>query len=129
MSITKTRLYDPTDDNEFGELMLTWMEQRLIEDADEYLRQHDLSTLDESRSICSSLLSCAAYQGDNRLRTFRDAIEAAYTAKIEDLYPACPICLDPIDYCQGHGEQNSDEPCQTCEMGAPCPWHGDEEGN
>lgn len=23
----------------------------------------------------------------------------------DDDYPACPICGDPIDYCQGHGER------------------------
>lgn len=25
-------------------------------------------------------------------------------------YPACPLCGDPIDYCQGHGERNAVEP-------------------
>jgi hypothetical protein len=30
-----------------------------------------------------------------------------WMAETADEFPACPICADPIDYCQGHGEDNA----------------------
>ncbi len=26
-----------------------------------------------------------------------------------DYYPPCPICSEPIDYCLGHGDRNSED--------------------
>jgi hypothetical protein len=32
----------------------------------------------------------------------------ALTLYGDEDYPPCPICGDPIDYCQGHGERNAE---------------------
>jgi hypothetical protein len=48
-------------------------------------------------------------------------------------YPPCPICGDPIDYCQGHGELGGggggERPCWNCGgSGVRCCEYGADRG-
>lgn len=104
------RTYQPTDDSEFGVLMLAWASARYRENAVHILDQELPSVLDEARSVVASLLSCPAYASDARLATFGRELEEAFLRKFADEYPRCPICGEPIDYCPGHGERNLEEP-------------------
>ena len=80
---------------------------------------HDWLTCDDSYVLATfgAFLAHAIESSDDDAREgwpvltedAADWVDALTLYSDADEYPACPICGDPIDYCLGHGERNSDD--------------------
>jgi hypothetical protein len=101
-------MYDPNTDSDFDGAMRHW-----LVDGDAVLNEYSTEELDEFRSVADAKLDKPVYRLNARLQLFAMRLKDLLSERLEstpsDEYPPCPICHEPIDYCQGHGEDNARE--------------------
>lgn len=59
--------------------------------------------LEELEGCALMKLDCPCYEGEPRLTAFLEALREAKQQRFA--YLRCEICGEPIDYCQGHGQE------------------------